>query len=80
MACNCIRAIEAKLKEEYGEDFTMAYCLQRVGGVLISTWPGLTVRFLGTKRDGTPSLRWSRKTILPTYCPVCGERYTEESE
>ena len=73
MACNCLTLVRQELQTKYKDPDLRV----QVSFSLTCTYPMITFEYRKLKKDGTFRKSLSSGTMIPTYCPFCGELYED---
>lgn len=79
MQCDCIKQVEDKLKKHLGDSeakMAVGFVFKDDGGVL--TVPSITASYRKKKQDGTFNKKEETISIIPSFCPFCGEAINED--
>ncbi len=81
MACECLKNAKKLLNEKFNDpegSINASISMNFNTGDSLCRWPSLEYSYHPLKKDGNRSKQVNKTSIVPTFCPLCGEKYVEK--
>jgi hypothetical protein len=77
--CDCIEKVNEVIREQYEDPEASINVGFSFGGNKVTVKPsGLAAQYRKKKKDGTFQEKKTTVSIVPGFCPFCGEEYKKE--